>query len=66
MLDTLKVIAATATIIGIVFSFFERWYAPDVLVTEQSTNYPEALKWLGWLLASFGAIAYMVIDYLGV
>jgi hypothetical protein len=63
MIDTLKVIAATATIIGIVFGFFERWYSPDILVTEQSPNYPQLLKWLGWLLASAGAIAYIAIDF---
>ena len=65
MQDTLKIIAATATIIGIIFGFLERWYAPDTLVTEQSANYPGFLKWLGWLLASLGAIAYIVIDYFG-
>ena len=65
MLRTLKAIAATATIIGIIFGFLERWYSPDVLVTERSPNYPEFLKWLGWLLASLGAIAYIVLDYLG-
>lgn len=43
----------------------ERWYAPDIPVTEQSSNYPEFLKWLGWLLASLGAIAYIVIDCFG-
>lgn len=65
MLDTLKVIAATATLIGIISGFLERWYAPDTLVTEQSPNYPEFLKLIGWLLASLGAIAYIVIDYFG-
>jgi hypothetical protein len=35
------------------------------LVTEQSSNYPKFLKWIGWLLASLGAIAYIVIDYFG-
>ena len=50
MQDTLKIIAATATIIGIIFGFFERWYAPDTLVTEQSPNYPEFLK-VAWLAA---------------
>ena len=65
MLETLKVIAATATLIGIISGFLERWYAPDTLVTEQSPNYPEFLKWIGWLLASLGAIAYIVIDYFG-
>ncbi len=65
MLDTLKVVAATATIIGIISGFLERWYAPDTLVTEQSPTYPEFLKWIGWLLASVGALAYIVIDYIG-
>lgn len=65
MLDTLKVIAATATLIGIISGLLERWYAPDTLVTEQSPNYPEFLKLIGWLLASLGAIAYIVIDYFG-
>jgi hypothetical protein len=65
MLDTLKVIAATATIIGIISGFLERWYAPDTLITEQSPNYPAFLKWIGWLLASVGALAYIVIDHIG-
>jgi hypothetical protein len=63
MLDNLKIIAATAPIIGIISGFLERWYAPDTLVTEQSPHYPKFLKWIGWLLASLGAIAYIVIDY---
>jgi hypothetical protein len=60
----LKVVAATATIIGIILSFLEHWFAPNVLVTEDSPNYPNALRWLGWLLASAGAVAYIVIDFL--
>ena len=65
MLDTLKVIAATATLSGSISGSLERWHAPDTLVTEQSPNYPEFLKLIGWLLASLGAIAYIVIDYFG-
>ena len=65
MLTNLKIIAATAAIIGIILGFFERWYVPDVLVTEQSPKYPELLRRLGWLLASVGAIGYIVLDYPG-
>ncbi len=63
MLTNLKIIAATAAIIGIILAFSERWYAPHVLVTEASPNYPELLRWVGWLLASGGAILYIFLDF---
>ncbi len=52
MLDTLKAVAATATTIGIISGFLECWHASDTLVTEQSPNYPEFLRWIGRQLAS--------------
>ncbi len=42
--STLKIAAATASVIGILLGFFERWFSPTVLVTEDSPSYPE---WLG-------------------
>jgi len=63
MLTNLKIIAAAAAIIGIILGFFERWNAPHVLVTEESPNYPELLRWVVWLLASGGAILYIFLDF---
>jgi hypothetical protein len=60
-MDTLNVVAATATSIGIIFWFFEKWYAPYTRLLQSSPSYPEILKWLDWLLASAGAGAYIVL-----
>jgi len=60
-MDALNVVAATATIIGIIFGFFEKWYAPYTRLLQSSLSYPEFLKWLEWLLTSAGAGAYIVL-----
>ncbi|MBK8001020.1 MAG: hypothetical protein IPK15_20500 [Verrucomicrobia bacterium] len=61
----LKIGAAIGTILGIIFGFFELLYSPNIILTEDSPSYPDALTWLGWILASGGALAYIAVDVLG-
>jgi hypothetical protein len=60
----LKIVAAAVTVIGLLFGFLERYFAPTVIVTEDSPNYPDWLKWFGWILTALGALAYVTIDWL--
>jgi uncharacterized protein involved in cysteine biosynthesis len=60
----LKVVAAVVTIIGLLFGFLERYFAPTTLVTEDSPNYPDWLAWLGWILTTLGVLAYIAINWL--
>jgi hypothetical protein len=57
-----KIVAATTTLIGLLLGFFERWFKPKALVTEDSPMYPAWLAWIGWIMAALGAVAYIVID----
>jgi uncharacterized protein involved in cysteine biosynthesis len=59
----LKIVAAAVTVIGLLFAFLERYFAPTVIVTENSPNYPDWLKWFGWILTALGALAYVTIDW---
>lgn len=63
-LPALKIIAAVATIIGLLFGFLERYFKPSYLLLESSRNYPPWLAWLGWILTALGALAYIAIDWL--
>jgi hypothetical protein len=60
---TFKVVAAAATIIGLLLGFFERRFSPKAIVTEDSPRYPEWLGWLGWIMAAVGVVAYIAIDF---
>jgi multisubunit Na+/H+ antiporter MnhB subunit len=60
---TLKVVAAVVTIIGLVFGFLERYFAPNAIVTEDSPDYPRWLAWLGWVITALGILAYIVADF---
>ena len=60
---TFKVVAAVATIIGLLLGFLERRFAPKVILMENSPNYPDWLAWLGWIMAALGALAYIAIDF---
>ena len=64
MIEKLKIVTATVVIVGIVVSFFDRWYAPNALLLESSPNRPWWLGWLMWVLASVPAILYLLLDYL--
>jgi hypothetical protein len=59
---TIKIISGTLVIVALVISFFERWYAPNVLVLENSPNFPSWLGWLGWGLAAVAALTYFLVD----
>ena len=59
-----KLIAAIATVVGLLLGFLERRYAPHVRVTEDSPEYPAFLAWLGWSLAAVGALGYIALDFL--
>jgi hypothetical protein len=59
---TLKAVAGTTLIIGIVINFFERWYSPHRLLLASSPEFPAWLGWLGWILASVAAFVYIAID----
>lgn len=61
--ETLKFIAATATVIGLLLGFLERRYAPTTIVTEDSPSYPVWLAWLGWIVAAAGSIGYIIVDF---
>jgi hypothetical protein len=60
----LKIAAGVVTVIGLLFGFLERYFAPNIRVTEDSPNYPDWLKWFGWILTASGALAYVAIDWL--
>ncbi len=59
-----KLVAAFATILGLILGFLERKYAPNFRVTSDSPRYPRWLAWLGWTLAAVGAIAYIPVDFI--
>jgi hypothetical protein len=59
----IKIVAGTTLIIALVIGFCERWFKPDVLVTEESKEIPSWVGWLGWGLASAATVAYVLVDY---
>jgi hypothetical protein len=62
-MQTLKIVAATLVVIGIVLGAINIIYAPDHLLLESSPRQPSWLPWLGWGLTSGAAILYIVVDY---
>ena len=63
-MNTLKIIAATTTVIGLIFGFLERYFAPTHIITEDSPEYPAWLAWTGWIVTALGAVAYIAIDFI--
>lgn len=61
--SVLKLVAAIATLVGLLLGFLERYFAPNVRVTEDSPAYPKWLAWLGWGLAAIGALGYIALDF---
>jgi protein-S-isoprenylcysteine O-methyltransferase Ste14 len=59
---TAKVIFGTLVVVGLVINFFERWFAPHMLLVESSPNFPAWLGWTGWVVAALAAVGYFVID----
>jgi hypothetical protein len=65
VITSLKIVAATLVVVGIVVGFIELRYAPHTLLLESSPDRPWWLpKGIGWLLTSVTAILYIVLDYL--
>ena len=60
----IKLIAGTVLVIALVFSFFERWFEPDHLVSEDSPELPRWVGWLSWGLAATATIAYVAVDFI--
>ena len=58
-----KVVAATATIIGLIFGFFELYYAPIFISPPRSPDYPDWLKWLRWGITAMAPIVYISLDF---
>ncbi len=61
---TLKIIAATVTLIGIIIGFLELRYAPHHLLLESSPKYPNWAKWLRWAITAIAPIVYIAVDFL--
>jgi hypothetical protein len=58
----IKVAAGTIILVGLVFGYIERRYAPTAIVTESSTILPSWVGWVGWILAAVGSVAYVLMD----
>ena len=59
---TAKVICGTLVAVALVINFFERCFAPHMVVLESSPNFPAWLGWVAWVVAAFAAVGYFVID----
>lgn len=59
---TVKVIAGTLIVVGLVVSFFERLFPPEYYETERSRRFPAWLAWLGWAVTAVAAVAYFIVD----
>jgi hypothetical protein len=60
--STIKVISGTVLFMGLVFGFIERYYAPNTLVTENSTILQGWVGWTGWVLSGVATVVYVLID----
>jgi hypothetical protein len=60
----IKVAAGTVICGGLIFGFIERLYAPDVIVSSQSTILPAWIGWLGWSGVAAAAVLYFLVDIL--
>jgi hypothetical protein len=57
-----KIVAATVTVLGIGFTFVEKWWAPTLMAVEGPDPAPAWVGWLAFIAASLGAIGYIAID----
>jgi hypothetical protein len=65
VITSLKIVAGSLVVVGIVVGFIERRYAPHAFLPKSSPARPWWLpKGTGWLLTSVMAILYIVLDYL--
>ena len=61
-LGPLKIVAATATVIGICFGLVDKLFAPQAMIIEGPDPAPAWVGWLAFATASLGAIGYILID----
>ena len=59
----LKIIAASFTVVGVILSVLDKIYAPHRLLLESSPNYPEFLRYLGWLFLIVPPLIYIGLDW---
>lgn len=59
-----KLIAGTLLFVGLIFGFIERHYAPNAIVTDDSTTLPAWIGWSGWILSALATVAYILTDIL--
>jgi hypothetical protein len=58
-------LAASLVFVGIVIGFLNLRLEPGNLLAERSRERPNWLPWLSWLITSFAAVFYIVLDFLG-
>lgn len=58
----IKASAGAFAFCGIVAGLFEKIYAPTVIVTEGSVEFPSWVSWLGWSVASAATLTYIAAD----
>lgn len=59
----IRAISGSMLIVGLALTFVERRYAPNSLVTDDSTILPAWVGWTAYLFALVAALAYNVTDY---
>jgi hypothetical protein len=59
----LKIVAATLTVVGVILSVLDKIYAPHRLLSESSPDYPEFLRYLGWLFLIVPPLIYIGLDW---
>ena len=65
MITSLKIIAGTLVVVGVVVGFIELRFRPHHLALESSPTRPRWLpEGIGWFLTSITAILYLALDYL--
>jgi hypothetical protein len=59
----LKVFAGTVLVIALIIGFLERMFRPSYLLLESSRSFPSWIGWLGWGMATFAALSYILVDF---
>jgi hypothetical protein len=62
--SAIKVASGTMLLLGLVFGFIERRYAPSAMLTENSAILPSWVGWAGWILSGVATVAYILVDVL--
>ena len=64
MINNLKIILGTITILCGVLQIFEKWNSPDYIIAESSKSFPEWLSWFTLILIVVSSIGYFIVDYM--